>query len=143
MNDPHDFSIEPEDPALERALSGLRSIEPPLAARIQNRTAIAEALSSLTSANRRRRLPWWRRSISVPFPVAACLVLIAALALALRFRSDGEQSHAASAPSDKDAIVTSQPDARPVLVYRETATYLCGIGQLKSTHGYYFKEQDR
>lgn len=156
MNDPNDYAIEPDDdPALERAFAGLRSIEPPLAARIENRIAVAKALSLSMSANRQRRLPWWRRSISVPVPIAACFLLICALAVASRFRGDDERSPLPMAEHEQRpqsvhetygetaTVAPGEPDARPVLVYRETATYLCGIGQLKSTRGYFFKEQDR
>ncbi len=156
MSEPNDCHAEPEDaPALERALSALKSIEPPLATRIQNRTAVAEALSSLMSANRQRHLPWWRRSISVPLPFAACVLLVCALTVASRFRGDDERSPVQMTVHDRRpqpvqgtsgetaTVGAGQSDAHPVLVYRETATYVCGIGQLKSTRGYFFKEQDR
>jgi hypothetical protein len=155
MNQPNDCRTEPDDDsALERALSSLKSIEPPLATRIQNRTAVAAALVSFMSANRRRHLPWWRRTISVPLPVAACFLLICALAVASRFRGDDDKSPLQMAVHDQrpltaqgagkaPTIADGRSDAHPVLVYRESATYLCGIGQLHSTRGYFFKEQDR
>ena len=40
-------------------------------------------------------------------------------------------------------IADGRSGAHAVLVYRESATYVCGIGQLHSTRGYFFKEQDR
>jgi hypothetical protein len=156
MNDPNDCRLEPDDdPALEALLSRVRAIEPPLAARIKSRLAVTEALESLANVTRRSGLPWWRRSVSVPLPVAACFLLVCALGVASRFRGDDgtspvqtsmhdQRAQAAhDASGERAAVTATQFDARPVLVYRESATYLCGIGQLKSTHGYFFKEQDR
>jgi hypothetical protein len=156
MNQLNDYRVEPnDDPALERVLSPLRSIEPPLVARVENRIAVAEALCSLMSANRKRRSAWWRRSISVPVPIAACFLVVCSLPLALRFHGESQPSpahmaererrpeHAVGASRETVTVAPGEPDARPVLVYRESATYVCGIGQLKSTRGYFFKEQDR
>jgi hypothetical protein len=77
-----------------------------------------------------------------------------ALAVAVSFRIGEQQSAATVAtrnaqPEHADGsrasgtVAPGRPEGRPDLVYRETATYVCGIGQVKSTHGYFFKEQDR
>ena len=93
-----------------------------------------------------RNVPWWRRSISVPLPLAACVLLAFVLLGAVALRSGNahnlevrpaEQTRTASLDSADGA------DARPALTYRASATYLCGIGQIQSTYGYFFTERNR
>ncbi len=145
MNEPHEFSREPDDPAIEAALAPLRSIEPTAAARAHNREAITAALEELKQPEFVRPAPWWRRSISIPVPVAACLLLIMSLLVVSSFQGKGEPLK--SVPAAESAQPSEAPSDEPgesrQLVYRQTATYVCGIGELKSTRGYFFKEQDR
>lgn len=156
MNDQYDSLPEPDDDAMfEESLSHLKRIEPPLETRIGNRMAIAGELSSMLTTNRRRRLRWWRRSISVPVPVAASLlVVLGASMLQSVFLGRPEPSpvhmaardHSlghADAPRETMAIAASARDAHPVLEYRISETYVCGIGRLKSESGYFLKEQNR
>ncbi len=117
MNDPSDCRIEPDDdPALEVVLSPLRAIEPPLAARIKNRLAVAEALGSFTNVGRRPGLPWWRRTVSVPLPVAACLLLICALGVSSRFRGDDGTSPMQTAAHDQRPLSAKILARRPPLL---------------------------
>ena len=157
MNDQFDALPEPDDDAmLEESLSHLKHIEPPLETRIGNRMAIAGELSSLLTTNRRRRLHWWRRSISVPLPIAASLlVMLGALTLQSVFLGGRERSplpmaardhsagHAADVHRETTAVAMSASDPHPVLEYRVSETYVCGICRLKSESGYFIKEQNR
>ena len=89
------------------------------------------------------RLPWWRRSISIPVPLAAALAVLMAVALASSFRGWQEQSprHVAGpVRDDKAAVAKSTSDERPVLKYYETETYLCGVGRLDSESYYVIKD---
>jgi hypothetical protein len=155
MNHEHDSLPEPgDDPMLDEALSHLKRLEPPLETRIGNRIAVADALSSLRGANRQRRLPWWRRSVSIPVPIAASvLVVLAAFVAQSGLRGGPEQPPAHTvapvqsaefvADASRNGTTGSAPNSRPVLKYREAQTYVCGIGRLKSESGYFIKEQNR
>jgi hypothetical protein len=153
MNDHHDSLPEPgDDPMLEEVLSRLKRLEPPLETRIANRMAVAAELSASSNVNRQRHLPWWRRSISVPVPIAASLVVLAAFALQSSFRGWQERppmhvsgpnqpvEGAADVRGEKTAIAKRTPNGHAVLEYYETETYLCGIGRLKSESGYLIKD---
>ena len=145
---PGDNALPVDDALLDEALSRLKRLEPPLETRIANRMAVAAELGSLSTVNRQRVLPWWRRSISVPVPVAASLAVLAAFALASSFRPWQERppvyvaapvqpaEGAADARGEKPTIAQRAPDAQAELKYYETETYLCGIGRLKSESGY-------
>jgi hypothetical protein len=156
MNDLHDSLPEPDDdPTLDEAISLLKRLEPPLETRIANRMAVAAELSSLSGLNRQRHLPWWRRSVSIPVPFAASLVVLAAFSLQLGVRSWHKQlAKRVTAPvqltegpspsrSYKTEIVRPVRDVHSVLKYYETETYLCGIGRVNSESFYSIKEQDR
>jgi hypothetical protein len=155
MNDPHDPLPEPgDDPMLEEILSLLKRLEPPLETRLANRRAVAAELGALLAVNQKRHVPWWRRSISIPVPAAACLAVLAALALTSSFRGGQGQSpvrmaapdqpaeRATDAPREKAAIAKHAPDAQPVLEYYATETYLCGIGRVNWESGYSIKEKN-
>ena len=143
------FSEPIDDPILEEMLASLKRLEPPLESRIANRMAIAAELSSLRMGNRPRYLPWWRRSISIPAPIAACLLVLGAYLLQARFHG-GQQRLPVdfAAPmlpveraADVQAVTAKHPsDAHAKLEYFATETYLCGIGRLKSESGYFIKD---
>jgi len=152
-NENRDFAPEPdEDPMLDEVLSGLKRLEPPLESRIANRMAIAAELSSLNLAKNQDALPWWRRSISVPVPVAASLIVLAALALPSSFRGwqvrssvevdaprqsvDGEPK----SPLENPLLAERSHAADRVLTYYESETYLCGVGRVNSETRYLIKE---
>lgn len=87
MNEPLDALPEPgDDPEFDELIAPLKRLEPPLETRVANRVAVAAELRALGNANRQRRLPWWRRSISIPLPIAASVALLAAFALPSSFR---------------------------------------------------------
>lgn len=143
MNAHPDSLPEPDDDLrLETLLSPLKRIELPLETRIANRLAVTAALRSFQAVNRAGRWPWWRRSVSIPLPLAAALVMLAAVSLAANFRGWQEQSSKGiAAPvqhAEGAADVTA--DARPALSFYETETYLCGIGRVNSESRYAFKD---
>lgn len=146
MNEPREHRQELDvDPAVEAALSPLRSIEPTAVARVRNRDAVAAALDELKQQKTVRKVPWWQRSISVPVPIAACaLLLISLLVVAeLQGKSELPKPVPAAEITSPSAPPADTPVENPPLVYRETSTYVCGIGELRSTRGYFFKEQNR
>jgi hypothetical protein len=139
--------IEPGDPEMFNALSKLRGIEPSQASRIRNRVAVGEALRALSGeeAEPARPVSWWRRSISIPLPLAACALLAFALLGAIALRS-GDARNAEVRPAEQtqtkiEPVDLAAAESPPALVYRASATYLCGIGQIQSTHGYFFTEK--
>lgn len=153
MNDHQDCFPEPsDDPILEELLSHLKRLEPPLETRIANRMAIAAELSTLRTVTRQRQLPWWRRSLSIPVPIAASLVVLAAFVLPSSFRGWQERTpnhvaapvqpveDAADGQGEQAVIAKRTSDADAALKYYETGTYLCGIGRLKSESGYFVKD---
>jgi hypothetical protein len=155
MNDPLDPLPEPgDDSMLGEMFSHLKRLEPPMETRIANRRAVAAELGALVAASEKRHVPWWRRTISIPVPVAACLAVLAALALTSSFRGEKEPSpvrmaapdqpaeRAIHAPRAKTEVAKHTPDAQPVLEYRATETYLCGIGRVNWESGYFIKEQN-
>jgi hypothetical protein len=80
MNNPHDDAAE--DAAADEMLSELllpfRSAKPSAQVKSANRAAIAKALANAS------RLTWWRRTVSVPLPLAvAAGVAIVAAAIGL------------------------------------------------------------
>ena len=155
MNETDNSRPEPgEDRRLVEILSPLKSLEPPLAAQIANRQAVSAALSALLAANQQRQLPWWRRSISVPVPLAVALAVLLAATLLSSFRNWREpaeppvvvQGQPATGPAvaRKSAAATFQPVAhvRPTWSHYETETYLCGVGRVNSETYYVLKEQN-
>jgi hypothetical protein len=76
MNDPADL---PPDEKFDEWLAPLRAVECPSDVRRANRQAIDSALSRYTQP------PWWRRSVTVPMPmaVAASLALLVTAVAAL------------------------------------------------------------
>jgi hypothetical protein len=160
MNDRDE--IEPDDDRkIFNALSKLRGIDPPAGSRIRNRAAVDEALRAIDSETPElvRPMPWWQRSVSVPLPLAACLLFVFVLLGAVALRS-GNAHDVQVGPAQQIQVFNPHPrplsrkgrgeteladspdaEAHPALVYRASATYLCGIGQVHSTHGYFFTEQ--
>jgi hypothetical protein len=77
MNDPHENL---PDELLEDLLQPLRSVEPPIEARLANRDSIRQALAA------RMRPAWWQRTVAVPLPVAiaaSIILLLTAVTLIL------------------------------------------------------------
>lgn len=140
MNDAKQMPEPSDDAFLTACLATLKQLEPSLASRLQNRLAIANQLHQRQSAIGRKPSVWWRRSISIPIPIAAAAVLLLVRATIwnlIRPANSAPQTAATQAPT-KDA---SSPSELPAIAYFETGTYLCGIGRLKSDYGYFIQEQ--
>ena len=145
----------PEDPSddgrLAEAFALLRRLQPPLASQIANRAVVNAELRALEVAVPTRPLPWWRRSIAVPVPLAASLLAIVAITVPLTAnawlvsrRTDAppaalnggdkqqagasERAAVASAPFETASRQTAG-NAKDDFV---TETYLCGVGRVSS-----------
>jgi hypothetical protein len=142
MTDNHDDSLpEPsDDPMLDEALSHLKRLEPPLETRIANRKAVAAALAEQNAANQQGPLPWWRRSIAVPVPVAASVAALVAFVLVSGIRDWQERPMHADGPTKQSSIAKRTQNARGELKFYETETYLCGIGRVSSESHYSIEE---
>jgi len=155
MNTHHDSSPEPnDDRLLEKMLFPLKRLEPPLEARIANRQAVAAALSSPSAVNQQRHLPWWHRSVSIPVPFAAALVLLMAATFCASFRNWQQpsaplvaapgQAAKNTATAGGNRVVLGQPVPNAYLTSKnyETETYLCGVGRVSSESYYVIKGQN-
>ena len=153
MNDHYDSLPESgDDPLLEEIYSHLKRLEPPLETRVANRVAVAAELGRLLDASRKQRLPWWRRSISIPVPLAASLLALAALVLPSIYREGREQpamhvdapvqpeKGAADRRIENPGKAKRTPAGQVVMKYYETETYLCGVGRVSSETRYFIKE---
>jgi hypothetical protein len=142
MTENHESLPEPGDePILDEALSHLKRLQPPLESRIANRAAVATALDELNAVKQRSQLPWWRRSIAVPVPVAASVLLLTTLAVSANFRGGREQLPLQVSEQDKQSSIAQRvPRSRAELKYYETETYLCGIGRVSSESHYSLEE---
>jgi hypothetical protein len=153
MNAHNNSLPEPNDDSrLEELLAPLKHLEPPLEARIANRQAVSAALCSLQAVNRQSQLPWWRRSVVIPVPLAAALSLVMAVALYASFRNWQEQpalvvatpaqptKAMAAAGGNETVVAMPTADAHPTWKHYETETYLCGVGRVNSESYYVLKE---
>ena len=155
MNADYDPPSEPaEDPLVDEAIAYLKRLEPPLETRINNRVVVADELKSLLRASQPRA--WWRRSISIPVPIAAGLAAIVALALSLNFRAGRERLPVVASQPDQRANDPRDVAARETQTrcraltafnrseqYYANETYLCGLGRLRFESGNFSKEQSR
>lgn len=141
MNDDNRMQEPLDDAFFQTSLASLRQLEPSQESRLQNRIALANELQR-RGAVRTNRLPWWRRSISVPIPIAAAAVVLL-LAATIWTRGRSANSTPQNIALHPPANATSSPIAPPSFAYFETETYLCGIGRLKSDHGYVIQEQNQ
>lgn len=146
MNDrPSDRELD--DQTIERLFSSLRQLEPPLESRVAHRAAVAAEITRLTRRRRERALPFWRRTVVLPWPAAAVAVLI--MISLMSFQSSRRVSPTGTSGVVQEEIepvdqpisteVTSVAKT-PTLAYHETTTYLCGIGPLRSEAKYILEE---
>jgi hypothetical protein len=129
-----------DDKQLEEMLAPLIRIEPPPEARIANRQAVSAALHSFHVLNEQRHLPWWRRSIAIPTPLAAALVLLMAISFYSSFRNWQKSSVPLIGASNSAAQLPAVAHQQPVVEHYETETYLCGVGRINSESYYAIKE---
>jgi hypothetical protein len=124
---------------LEEALTQFRNTQPPEAVRGSNRATVRAALEQVGM-----RLPWWRRTISLPLPVvlataAALLISVAAHLLAV-VNNTAPGSRPPSEPSTQgDGSGPSLIAATdPRIEYFETQRYMSGIGVIDRNVSYRF-----
>jgi hypothetical protein len=147
MNDSHDGLPEENDERmLEELLSPVKRVEPSLETRIGIRAAVAAELSRLTASHRNRSIPWWRRTIAVPWPIAVGVAALLLVVSALQFRAPPASvpstvdapppaqpaERETGMPHDHTGVAMHTPESSPELEYYATETYLCGIGRLSS-----------
>ena len=150
--------IENDDPVfgdgdteITRLLASLRQVEPTLEGRVDCRLLIARELARRQSSAHQPARAWWRRSISVPVPLAMALsVILMAVFWVKQPQRDASDEVATSAPNhSRDADVRQQehanaekPQETKVEVY-VSGTYLCGIGQLNTVTRYVTQESGK
>ena len=116
-----------DDEAFEELLGPLRKANLPDGVRSANREAVRRALERHSS------LPWWRRTVAVPMPlaIAASLTLMVTAAASLW-------------PAlDRDTGVDGPEPTREIVVESDTTTprwsitrsYILSIGSLADVHG--------
>lgn len=148
MNDDERSLDESEGTDLAETLAQLRRLEPSMAARLANRAAVTAELRAIEAADVLRERPWWRRSISVPMPVAASLLALLAITApmsAAAWLKAGETAERPAATTndhpqnhfttgDSRIVARRQPAESPG--YSVTETYLCGVGRINSNARY-------
>lgn len=144
MNRLPDPSPEPlEEQALFDLLGPLRDLQAPLATQIANRQSLANVLHERRQQSASRPRQWWRRSVSVPIPLAAAILLLAVV-FALQQRASSQLSRdAVPGPAQQpQALLPRSGDSREVRLAAiqpsancrsmESGMYLSGIGSLNS-----------
>ncbi len=151
MNDPRNPGSGHGDDNVKSLLGPVRELEPPLETRLANRAAITEELARLQTRQTQRGLPWWRRSIQVPVPLAIGLAasVVAAFAVTWNSQAGGAPDRLARpnneparqkinwAPTSSSiqlASVTTEPQ------YYERSVYLVGVGPIDMESGYEIQE---
>jgi hypothetical protein len=148
MSDAEHSLNEPEDTDLDEAFAQLRRLEPSMSARLANRAAVAAELRAIDAAAMVRERAWWRRSISVPMPVATCMLAVLAITMPMSAVAWLEHRQADAPPASVSAEVSqnggASDDSRSVnrrqstgtSGFSVTETYLCGVGRISSHSRY-------
>lgn len=130
-----------EHDAFEETLARFRDTLPPAGVCDANRDAMRAALES------RNTMRWWRRSISLPLPVA--LTAAAALLVSLTFHMLAAARNARPpqlGPAVGVSAKHNQPGtsliaaAKPQVEYFETQRYVSGVGVIDRDVLYRFQE---
>ena len=149
MNINDDLSPDKNNNEFEEALACIKQVEPTLEARIRYRQVIATELARIEE--RRVSVPrhWWRRSFSVPVPVALAVCTLLLVSFFVRGPSDntpGMTAASLTATEESDVVnpiatspTMNESDIQPRLVY-SSETYLCGVGRLNYETIYQFQE---
>ena len=155
MNDHCEFPTEQddgdhEDGTVEALLAQLKRMEPSLNVRVANRTAVAAELARRQNEFQHGPLPWWRRSVSIPVPIAGSLAALVLVGVAFGWSTSGASGSKSLHSQDNDIqrlesvnlqqatrpIATRETTAPPRLEYYETRLYLCGVGSISLNSGY-------
>jgi len=127
---------ERHDDLIRDALAPLKEIGMPAGARASAERRIHASLAGDVACRDSIRTPWWRRRVSVPFPVAAGIVLFLVLLGTLQLWQLGHgstlsQREVAFQPGPVTALA-SQPQ------YYEETLYVPGMGVINGERGYRF-----
>jgi hypothetical protein len=151
MNADSDRPSGPDDALFDEAIAFLKRLEPSLESRIRNRVVVAEELKPLVALG--RPADWWRRSISIPLPLAAAMVAVTAIAISLGVRGGSPSARVEKQPPSapvrsaprgvSDAESVARDDEARAMRYYANETYLCGLGPLRFESGNFRKEQKR
>ncbi len=119
-----------------------KELKTPEGLRASNRRHIRDAIYS-AKADRRKTSGWLRKRISVPFPVAACFLLIFCLQLTLQF-TNLTTYFKTSKPTVSDKTDSIGLLEKPLqLHYSEQNVYVAGMGFVEKSKDYaYFKESN-
>ena len=147
MNDPESPS-GPSD-MVDTVWASLRRIEPPLETRVASRKAVAAELVRIAERRRVGRLPFWQRTVAVPWPAAGATMAVLVTLSILSFRSGVGPLDMSRSDLPKDREQTEQPREDRIRIVSEMtteyheSTYLCGIGPLRSETRYLFEKHER
>jgi len=129
-------SEEGRDDLIRDALAPLKDVGMPPSARASAERRIHASLAGDVTCRSGLGWTWWRRRVSVPFPVAAGLVLFLVLLGTLQLWQLNHD-HAVSKPE-----VAVQPGPAATAVsrpqYYEEALYVTGVGVVSGERGYRF-----
>lgn len=137
---------DPDDGTLRELLSDLKRLEPPPETRRAVRQRVAVALAEAFEVNQAISIPLWRRTIAVPWPLAAaCVTLLFAswtwiiadnrTVIAI----DSQSVETIAEPNYQPHVAIEQRQVTPVR--RETTTYLCGIGPIYQDTQFLYSEE--
>jgi len=125
------------DQKIEAFTRQARAISIPDTLRKSNEAAIQAALNGI-EASPRPALPWWRRRVSVPLPVAAAILLIIALQVGLflvvRTPDSGTTPTTPLAPPTGQSITEAPPQ------YAQTCVYVSGMGVVEKNQEFFYQE---
>lgn len=148
-----DVPVEPDDnPAdIRDALSVLKHIRTSPAASSRYRT-IVEAELAMLPASRVVRLPWWKRSVQVPLPVAVAagmLLIFSTWTAQMSWNDDSASPSGVGSQPPKSEAEDMPGQAEPFratsddtdkLALSVSETYLRGVGRLHTETRYVIKE---
>jgi hypothetical protein len=148
----HDRPLSPDDDVEpEKLFETLKNLEPPLEARAAFRIAVASELARSYQASCSQLKPWWRRSVSIPVPVAMALGILVVAGLwwsPSRFqrndlvKTNAAPEHSVSSHSSVEPQLASncQDVANPTFRRYVSNTYLCGLGPISTETHFDFEE---
>ena len=128
----------------------LRQVEPTLEARVNFRSTVANELARIQSTPLCQPKTWWKRSISIPLPVALGLSVLLMAGIWINHNQwKQELARDVVKPPLRDSVdrVISEPNdslpeksEQPTLELFVSNTYLCGVGPLRTETRYVFQE---
>ena len=142
-----------EDQRIAGSLASLRRLARPEGLRKKSREAIRNALDMTENAAAEARLPWWKRRLAIPVPVAAGF--IASLILLLYMQVGARSERGKADPFRSEAVENTPRPSSPTSLAEpvrteltslhpyERAIYVQGIGFLDTEIGFQFEEEEK